>query len=324
MLWNKTNTYKHWPFEKESHLEDAVNEMKSTLFGNNRIYLDDKKKIGDKGKTNNLPDGYLIDLSDSKEPKLFVVENELASHHHLKHIAVQILEFSLSFESSLLKVKNAIKGMLTSRPGELLKCEKFANEHGFENVDYLLETIINKTNAFNALLIIDELSEELEKVLINRFRFPVETITLKRYKNLKKEVLYEFEPFLNDVAEINEDTDLAEIDTIVVPAREEGFNEVFIGENRWYSIKLNASMIPKIKYIAAYQVKPISAITHIAEVKSIDRWQDTNKYVLTFSIPADEIKHVKMGKNKGKVPQSSRYTSKARILAAKTLDQVFK
>lgn len=118
MLWNKNNNYTEIPYERESQLEDAVNEVKAALFGSNRIYLDDKKKIGKKGATNNLPDGYLIDLTDTRNPKLFVVENDLSSHQHLKHIAVQILEFSLSFETSKVKLKNIIKEMLQKRPKE--------------------------------------------------------------------------------------------------------------------------------------------------------------------------------------------------------------
>lgn len=323
MLWNKKHTYKEYPYQKEAELEDAVNEVKEVLFGSSRIYLDDKKKIGKKGKTNNLPDGYLIDLSNSQDPKIFVVENDLASHQHLKHIAVQILEFSLSFEDSKIKVKNVIKEMLQKRSDDWNICEKFAQENGLENVDYLLETIIQKEDSFNALLIIDEVSEELETVLIKRFKFPVEVVTLKRFKNQKEETLYEFEPFLNDVIEDTQKVDISEIDTIVVPAREDGFNEEFLKNHRWYSIRLNSSMIPKIKYLATYQVAPISAITHIAEVQSIEQWKDTNKYALYFSGAPKKIKKVALGRNKGKAPQSSRYSSKARILKASSLDQVF-
>ena len=185
MLWNKEERYTHLPYENEAELENAVNEVKSQLFGINRIYLDDKKKIGSKGNTNNFPDGYLIDLTNQRDPKIFVVENDLASHQHLKHIAVQILEFSLSFESSKVKVKNVVKEMLQKRPDEWEKCEKFAKENGFENVDYLLESIVHKPDSFNALLIIDELGEELETVLISRVKFPVETITLKRFQSNK-------------------------------------------------------------------------------------------------------------------------------------------
>ena len=323
MLWNKENKFTEIPYERESELEDAVNEVKDALFGPQRIYLDDKKKIGKKGGTNNLPDGYLIDLTNSQDPKIFVVENDLASHQHLKHIAVQILEFSLSFETSKVKVKNIIKEMLQKRKPEWAKCEDFAQKYGYENVDYLLETLIHKMDSFNALLIIDELGEELETVLISRFKFPVEVTTLKRFKNQKGEILYDFQPFLNEVTEDAEKVDISEIDTIVVPAREDGFKEAFIDGNCWYAIRLNSSMIPKIKYIAAYQVAPISAITHIAEVKSIEQWKDTNKYILYFTEAAEKIKKVPLGNIKGKAPQSPRYSSRNKILEAITLDSVF-
>jgi len=323
MLWNKKEKYTELPYEKEAELEDAVNEVKDALFGNNRIYLDDKRKIGGKGKTNNLPDGYLIDLSDKQDPKIFVVENDLASHQHLKHIAVQILEFSLSFESSKVKVKNIIKEMLQKREEDWSRCEEYAKKNGYENVDYLLESIIHKQDSFNALLIIDEVGEELETVLISRFKFPVEVVTLKQFKNQNGNILYEFEPFLNEVDEDTEKVDISEIDTIVVPAREDGFKDVFLGEDCWFAIRLNSSMIPKIKYIAAYQVSPVSAITHIAEVKSIEQWKDTNKYILHFSEPAEKIKKVPLGKSSGKAPQSPRYSSRDKILKANTLDSVF-
>lgn len=322
MLWNKEEKYKEYPYQKESELEETVHIVKSELFGKNRIYIDDKKKIGAKGKTNNLPDGYLIDLSNHREPKIFVVENDLASHQHLKHIAVQILEFSLSYESSKVKVKNIIKESLQKIQSGWDKCEEFAKNNGFENVDYLLESIIHKKYSFNALLIIDDLSDELETVLISRFKFPVETITLKRYKSISGNILYEFEPFLYSTDEEVTNVEIHEIDTVVVPAREDGFQETFIGENCWYAIRINSSMIPKIKYIAAYRVAPVSAITHIAEVKSIEQYKDTNKYILHFTEEAKKIKEIKLGKKKGKAPQSPRYTSHKKITSAKTIDDV--
>lgn len=323
MLWSKDEKYHELPYGKEVELEDAVNEVKEVLFGEHRIYLDDKKKIGQKGGVNNLPDGYLIDLTNKQDPKIFVVENDLASHQHLKHIAVQILEFSLSFESSKVAVKNIVKEMLQRRPDKWAICEQFAKSNGYENVDYLLETLVHKKQAFNALLIIDELGEELETVLISRFKFPVEVVTLKRFRSTTGKILYEFEPFLVELIEDTEKVDLSDIDTIVVPAREDGFRETFLHENRWYAIRLNSSMIPKIKYIAAYQVAPVSAITHMAEVKSIEQWMDSNKYVLNFVEPAEKIKKVPLGVHKAKAPQGPRYSSRERILHAKSLDAIF-
>src|SRR5699024_2684351 len=240
MLWNEDNKYSEISYETEAELEKAVNKVKGVLFGPKRIYLDDKKKIGQKGKTNNLPDGYLIDLTNDREPKIFVVENDLERHQHLKHIAVQILEFSLSFASSKVKVKNVIKSMLQKRPNDLKTIDNFARSNGYENIDYLLESIIHKKESFNALLIIDELDEELETVLISKFRFPVEVITLKRFQNEQEEILYDFEPFLYEVDEDTDKIEVSDIDTIVVPAREDGFQETFIGQDYWHSIRLNS------------------------------------------------------------------------------------
>jgi len=114
------------------------------------------------------------------------------------------------------------------------------------------------------------------------------------------------------------------VDTIVVPAQEDGFQEVFLGENRWYQIRIHQSMIPRIRYIAAYRVAPISAITHWAPVKDIIPWENTGKFVVNFTEPAREIEHIKMvPKSRVKAPQAPRYASFARLQQAKTLDDLF-
>jgi len=64
-------------------------------------------------------------------------------------------------------------------------------------------------------------------------------------------------------------TPTSEPDTIIVPAQKEGFDKVFLGENAWHAIRISGGMIPKIKYVAAYQTQPVSAITHIAPVRNI-------------------------------------------------------
>ncbi len=299
-------------------------------------YLELKKLLGAKGKTRNIPDAYLIDLSSAKEPRLFLVENELQKHDPLKHIAVQILEFSLSFETTPQKLKRVLKEAVQADDHALRMCVQYAEKHGYENLDVLLERLVygqegkDKESAFNALVIIDELEEELETVLISRFKFPVEIITIQRFADRNGDTLYEFEPFLHDVV-VSENggtslprLDPSEIDTAVVPARDEGFEETFLGEDCWYKVRLNASMIPKIKYCAAYRVRPISAITHIAPVSRIEPYKDTNKYILYFSEPAKEVEPIKLVKDsKVKALQNLRYTSKARLDKAKNLDGVF-
>ncbi len=186
---------------------------------------------------------------------------------------------------------------------------------------------------FNALVIIDELSEELEKVLISRFQFPVEILTLARYKSTKEKRLFKFEPFLSDISYPEIDSalkssksplDPSDIDTIVVPCRDDGFQETFIEENCWYAIRIHSSMIPKIKYIAAYRVAPESAITHIASVASIQKWKDTSKYIVNFSGESTAIGPIKLvTKGAVRAPQGPRYTAYNRLSVAINLDEAF-
>jgi hypothetical protein len=66
-------------------------------------------------------------------------------------------------------------------------------------------------------------------------------------------------------------------DTILVPAQKEGFEQVFLGEKCWYAIRISGGMLDKIKYIAAYQTHPVSAITHYAPVDRIEPYGESGK-----------------------------------------------
>src|SRR5215212_11394008 len=133
MLWTASGPYRKQPFGKEADLEQAIKEVSAELFGPNRIYLDVKKKIGTSAKSN-IPDGYLIDLSSAKQPVLRVVENELAQHDPLRHVAVQIIEFSLAFENAPYKVKSVVKDALQADAEALKKCERYVKANTLENV----------------------------------------------------------------------------------------------------------------------------------------------------------------------------------------------
>ncbi len=112
-------------------------------------------------------------------------------------------------------------------------------------------------------------------------------------------------------------------DTIIVPAQEEGFKKVFLGEDCWYAIRISGGKLKDIKYIAAYQTAPISAVTHFAEVESIEPYGDGEKYKLNFIASAKEIGPIELGKAKPGVLQSSRYTSYEKLKSAQEVMDLF-
>ncbi len=112
-------------------------------------------------------------------------------------------------------------------------------------------------------------------------------------------------------------------DTVIVPAQEDGFKEVFLGKNCWYAIRIGGGKINEIKYIAAYQTAPISAITYYAEVESIEAYGDGGKYKLNFKSPAQKITPIEFGKAKSGSLQGPRYTDLNSLLKAKTIKDIF-
>ena len=115
----------------------------------------------------------------------------------------------------------------------------------------------------------------------------------------------------------------SKLDTIVVPAQKDGFEEVFLGENCWYALRISGGMLEKIKFIAAYQSLPVSAITHYSPVSHIEPYGEGGKYKVVFSEKAKEIGPIPYGDAPSGAMQGPRYTSLARLLKATKLTDLF-
>jgi hypothetical protein len=112
-------------------------------------------------------------------------------------------------------------------------------------------------------------------------------------------------------------------DTIVVPAQKDGFDKVFLGASQWYAIRIAGAMLDKIKYCAAYQSAPASAITHLAPVKQVEPYGDAGKYRLVFSEAASPIGPIPFGDATPGSMQGPRYTSIEKLRAAKKVSDLF-
>lgn len=111
-------------------------------------------------------------------------------------------------------------------------------------------------------------------------------------------------------------------DTIIVPAQKEGFERVFLGENAWFAIRIAGGMLDKIKYIAAYQSQPVSAITHYAAVDRIEPYGEDGKYKLIFSEQAQPIEPIPFGDAAPGAMQGPRYTTFEKLKQAKKLSEL--
>jgi len=114
-----------------------------------------------------------------------------------------------------------------------------------------------------------------------------------------------------------------QVDTVIVPAREDGFEQVFLGENCWYAIRIAGGMREKIKYIAAYRSQPESKVTHYAPVASIEPYGEEGKYKLIFAAPAKPIGPIPFGDAPTGSIQGPHYTSLQKLLTAKKLTDLF-
>ena len=53
-------------------------------------------------------------------------------------------------------------------------------------------------------------------------------------------------------------------------------------------------MTERIKWLATYQIRPVSAITHVVKVADIRKYKDTGKYAVIFAGAPDKIRAIKL------------------------------
>jgi len=320
----KGKIFTSYEYSKENDFEKDIIENAKEIFGPKSFYIDIKKRIKN-GNIVTIPDGYLLDFSFEKDPRLYIIENELVTHDPYRHIGQQLLKFAISYKASGLRIKKFLKENIYEDSKMKKEIEVNFKKAGYGNIDAFLEDLIFEKEV-RAIIIIDEITFDLENV-INQLTMKIDLLEFQTFIS-GDEKIRKFTPFQEEIRDITEgkdkETKVQELDTIVVPANEEGFNEAFLGENRWYAIRISSSMIDRIRYIAGYQTAPISAITHYAEVSKIEKYKDTGKYIVYFKDPAKKIGPIKLTKGiRGRAPQAPRYSTYVKLLRAKTLEDVF-
>ena len=171
------------------------------------------------------------------------------------------------------------------------------------------------------------LRQDVEKVVlqIDKAIEEFENRSISKYsKEEEKEVIDILDN--SSIEEIVVEETLDDDLTIIVPAQEDGFQQVFLKDNEWYDIRIGKRRT-KIRYIAGYEVKPRSGIQYIAKVKDIIPSENYFGYwKVIFDGKAQPYDHlIPLGSTYP--PQNIRYTTKRELdeVAEKneTLEKIF-
>lgn len=328
--------YRPYNYEKEEEFEASVVSLADQIFGPSTIYINVKKRIpGNDFIT--IPDGYVLDMTEPDSPQLYVIENEIVSHDPFRHIGIQMLKFVTSFDDAQISIRNLLMEDITKDPKKVGRLEVGCKNSRSRNIDNYLDQAV--FGEFSGIVVIDEARSELHRVL-EKINANISVLELKTFESDDGTRIHYFDTLYDEYDEyviqeeskiastsssatlddrVSRQSRLAKSDTVIVPAREDGFKRVFIGENQWYAIRIGAAMKERIKYVAAYQVAPISAVTHIAEVQEIRPYKDTGKYALIFKGPAQEIKPIRIKEARNAI-QSIVYVKREDLLDAAYLE----
>ncbi len=311
------NEYSLFDFDNEAEFEKAVIENQKYLFGKDSVYIDAKKRIG-RENHRGIPDAFLIDFYDSKNPQLYIVENELASHDVYSNITEQIARFSTSVVSSVYQIRDVLLKAIHENSETQKEIECQLQNTVFKNITELMLYLTEKKD-IKIVVAINEITADLN-LTFKIFKNPPDMVLLQRYQ-CGNDILYYYEPMREEIEDIETEKiktgEAVDFDTVVCAAFEDGFKRAYIENNAWWAIRLSQEAREKLKYLAIYEKAPLAHIKHYAEIERIDR--DTGKFIVYLK-NKKTINPIPLGTGKkGEAPQAPRYTTLEKLLKAKSI-----
>lgn len=186
-------------YNYEAHFENDVGALADQIFGANSIYLAIKKKMGSNIVT--IPDGYLIDTTKPDEPKLYIIDNEIAKHDLFNHIGIQMLRFVTSFDEAQRAIRNFLMAEIKKDPKLLTRLESACKQSSSPNIDDYLDRAVYTD--FKGLVIIDEAVDELHRVLA-KISANISVLELKAFESDSGERMFHFDALYDELEDVDE------------------------------------------------------------------------------------------------------------------------
>jgi predicted transport protein len=188
-------------FKHETDFEEIVTINSKTLFGQNSIYVDAKKKISNKALGGVIPDGFLFDLSDIENPEFYIVEVELSKHDFFGHIFPQTTKYFAFFKNADSKSKLIEKLYNIFENDDALRNELKARIGKKEIFKFIKDTV---ENSENILMIIDDDKDEFPEIIstyTDTWGKMVKVALLKEYYSLidKNDTIFTLTPDFENI-----------------------------------------------------------------------------------------------------------------------------
>ena len=192
-IFNKNREIPETRFKKEEAFEKEIFSNYKLLFGEKTMLIETKKRIESKALGRAIPDGFLFDFSDRKDPKFYIIEVELSAHDFYRHIFPQITKFFAFFNNleGRAKLAKQLYEIVNSDENLLSDFKEFSGEEEtFKLITSLLE------NSQNILILIDgEKPEfaEIEEIYSDTWGKMVKCIIMRKYSE-GRELIFHLEP----------------------------------------------------------------------------------------------------------------------------------
>ena len=212
IVYNKKDKYIENVYRLESEFEKEIFDNFELFFGKNSILIDAKKKIESNNLGNSIPDGFLLNFKNKKNPEFYLIEVELVTHDFYRHIFPQITKFFafLKTKKNQSELIEKVYNIVETTPE--LK-EKYLNLSGKKEIYKSLKDIVENNSSI--LLIIDGDKPELPEILdtyTDTWGEYVKIQKIQRFNNVNnKDYIFTVEPefeYLDYTIEIEKSDDI--------------------------------------------------------------------------------------------------------------------
>jgi tetratricopeptide (TPR) repeat protein len=178
---------------READFQSCVAVVANQMFGSTTVYVDVRQGLT-ANDTVTIPNAYIIDLTSTSVPRLFVVKVVIARHFPFWNTAVELFKFVASFDGAQNAIREFLHERIAHDTEALARLQQACN--GSDVTAYLDAAVHGR---FHGLVVIDDARDELNQVL-SKINADLSVLELKTYEAEDGSRLYQFDTLYGEQA----------------------------------------------------------------------------------------------------------------------------